>query len=216
MPIITSIKLQRKGKRFNIYLDGKFAFAVSAVALAKADLRIDQEISEKDIERLRNKDLKEKLHNKSLNFLSYRPRSEKEIRDYLNKKIASQKAQKFAESTEKVVEEIITKLKDQDLIDDRVFTDWWIEQRSRFRPKGRRVLWLELLRKGIKKEIIETFLVSEEKEFDLARKAAKKKVKSYKDLEPMEFRQKMVAFLSRRGFNWEVIKKVLEEIKKKS
>lgn len=205
MPTITSIKPQKNRKRFNIYLDGKFAFALSAEALVKADLKIDQEVTEKDVEILRYKDSRDKLYNKALKFLSYRPRSEKEMRDYLEKKGGDTK----------IVEEITGKLKKQNLVDDHAFTTWWIEQRSRFRPKGRYLLWLELLKKGIKKEIIEDSLFSEKKELALAKKAARKKVKSYKNLEPLEFRRKMTAFLARRGFNWEVIKKVLEEILKK-
>jgi len=205
VPTITSIKPQKNRKRFNIYLDGKFAFALSAEALVKADLKIDQETTEKDVEILRYKDSRDKLYNKALKFLSYRPRSEREVRDYLEKKGGDTK----------IVEEITGKLKKQNLVDDHAFTTWWIEQRSRFRPKGKHLLWLELLKKGIKKEIIEDSLFSEKEELDLAKKAARKKVKSYKNLEPLEFRQKMTAFLARRGFNWEVIKKVLEEILKK-
>jgi len=205
VPTITSIKPQKNRKRFNIYLDGKFAFALSAEALVKADLKIDQETTEKDVEILRYKDSRDKLYNKALKFLSYRPRSEREVRDYLEKKGGDTK----------IVEEITGKLKKQNLVDDHAFTTWWIEQRSRFRPKGKHLLWLELLKKGIKKEIIEDSLFSEKEELDLAKKAAGKKVKSYKNLEPLEFRRKMTAFLARRGFNWGVIKKVLEEILKK-
>lgn len=205
MPTITSIKPQKNRKRFNIYLDGKFGFGVSAVALAKADLKVGQKLSRKEIEQLKEKDIKSKFYDRALKFLSYRPRSEKEMRDYLEKKGGDTK----------VVEEITGKFKKQNLVDDRAFATWWIEQRSRFRPKGKYLLWLELLKKGIKKEIIEDSLFSEKEELDLAKKAARKKVKSYKNLEPLEFRQKMTAFLARRGFNWEVIKKVLEEILKK-
>lgn len=205
MPIITSIKPQKNQKRFNIYLDGKFVLALSAEALTKAGLKIDQEISEEDIKRLRYKDIKEKLYNKVLRFLSYRPRSEKEIRDYSKKK--SQEA--------KIIEEIIKKLKKQGLVDDRAFATWWVEQRSRFRPKGRYLIRSELFKKGVKEEIISSSLFSEKEEIDLAKKAARKKIKSYKNLEPLEMRDKMVAFLARRGFNWKIIKKAIDETAKK-
>lgn len=205
MPIITSIKPQKNQKRFNIYLDGKFVLALSAEALTKAGLKIDQEISEEDIKRLRYKDIKEKLYNKVLRFLSYRPRSEKEIRDYSKKK--SQET--------KIIEEIIKKLKKQGLVDDRAFATWWVEQRSRFRPKGRYLIRSELFKKGVKEEIISSSLFSEKEEIDLAKKAARKKIKSYKNLEPLEMRDKMVAFLARRGFNWKIIKKAIDETAKK-
>lgn len=205
MSIITSIKPQKNQKRFNVYLDGKFVLALSAEALTKAGLKIDQEISEEEIKRLRYKDIKEKLYNKVLRFLSYRPRSEKEIRDYSKKK--SQEA--------KIIEEIIKKLKKQGLVDDRAFATWWVEQRSRFRPKGRYLIRSELFKKGVKEEIISSSLFSEKEEIDLAKKAARKKIKSYKNLEPLEMRDKMVAFLARRGFNWKIIKKAIDETAKK-
>ena len=205
MPVITAIKTQKKRQRFNIYLDGKFSFALSAIALAKADLKVDQEISEKEIKVLKAKDVKDKLYDQALRFLSYRPRSEKEIRDYLVKKGANQKINRA----------IIAKLKKQNLINDQAFTQWWIDQRSRFRSKGKWALLMELLQKGIKKEVIEASLFSDQQELVLAKKAARKKMKAYHNLESVERRQKMTGFLNRRGFSWETIKKALEEISKK-
>jgi len=203
--IVTSIKPQKRRQRFNIYLDGKFAFAVPGETLVKSGLAVNQKLSEKDIKTLKYKDAKSKLYDKALRFLSYRPRSEKEIRDYLKKKTGE----------EKTIEKIIKKLKKQALIDDRIFADWWLEQRSRFRPKGRQALWLELFKKGISKEIIEEILFSEKEELVFARKASLKKLKAYQNLEPYQWRQKMIGFLARRGFSWETIKNVLEEIQKK-
>jgi len=205
VPIITQIKPQKNQKRFNIYLDGKFAFALSAEALIKAGLKVNQKISQKKAVRLNEQDNKDKLYEKVLRFLSYRPRSEKEIRDYLKKKNASQKTSKA----------IIKKLKKLELIDDRSFALWWIQQRSSFRPRGRRALWFELKQKGIDQEIIKDSLFSDKKELVLAKKAAQKKAKFLKNLESLAFRQKMTGFLARRGFDWETIKKVLEELKKK-
>jgi regulatory protein len=203
--VITSIKPQKRRQRFNIYLDGKFAFAVSGETLLKSGLAVNQKLFEKDIKKLKYKDAKSKLYDKTLRFLSYRPRSKKEIRDYLKKKRAEPK----------IIEKIIKKLKKQNLIDDRVFADWWLEQRSRFRPKGRRALWSELFKKGISKEIIEEVLFSEKEELCLAKKAGLKKLKAYQNLEPYQWQQKMIGFLARRGFSWETIKNVLEEIKEK-
>lgn len=142
---ITNIKLQKNQKRFNIYLDGRFRFSLSALALAKANLKVDQVLSEKEIKRLKDKDVKDKLFDWALRFLSYRPRSEKELSDYLQKKGGKIKA---AAAT-------IQKLKRNDLVDDRLFAGWWIQQRSRFRPKGRYALRLELMKKGLEKEVVE-------------------------------------------------------------
>jgi len=194
--IITAIKPQQRRPRFNIYLDAKYAFPLSAVSLAKAGLKIGQEISEKRIKKLKTQDTKDKLYDKSLHFLSYRPRSEREIKNYFKKKGAD----------EKTIDKLVRKLKSQDLIDDIAFAKWWVEQRSRFRPKGRRVLCWELMQKGINKEIIESALFSKKEELALAKKAiGKRKIE----------RKKLIAFLARRGFDWETIKLALAETQKK-
>lgn len=205
MPSITSIKSQKRSQRYNVYLDGKFGFGVSAETLVKSNLKVGQEISEKEINKLIDKDIKNRLYDKVLRFLAFRQRSEREIKDYLKKKGGEVK----------IINKVVKKLKKQKLINDRSFTEWWIEQRSCFRPKGRQALYFELIKKGIKKEIIEDVLFSIKDELSLAQKAAQKKEKIMKKLEPFEFRQKMTAFLARRGFNWETIKKVLEELEKK-
>jgi regulatory protein len=206
VPTITSIKPQKKRKRFNIYLDERYSFSVSAEVLAKADLKVNQEIPEKEIERLKHQDIESRLYDRVLRFLAYRQRSKKETRDYLKKKGGEIK----------IINKIIKKLKKQRLIDDRSFAEWWIEQRSCFRPKGRQALYFELIKKGISEEIIEDALFSVKDELLLAQKAAQKKIKNYKNLEPFELRQKMIAFLARRGFSWETIKKVLDHAERGS
>ena len=138
-----------------------------------------------------------KLLDKVYRFLAVRPRSEKEITDYFKRKKAS------PEATEK----IFSLLKQQNLIDDPAFAGWWVEQRSTFRPKGKIALKSELKQKGIAPEIIEKEL-EEIDELSLAQKAlARKKFKST---------QKLITFLSYRGFSWQTIKKVLGSINPES
>lgn len=95
------------------------------------------------------------LYNRTLRFLSMRPRSEKEVLDYLDKKKSSQKNKT----------EIMRRLKEYNFVNDLDFTRWFIENRK----KSSRILVLELKQKGIKKEIIDQ--VSED--FDLQNKDTK-------------------------------------------
>ncbi len=207
MAKITDIKPQKNRKRFNIYLDGKFAFGLSADSYLGAGLKIDQEISEEKVEKLIKEDEFIKFYDRVLKFLSYRPRSEKELRDWFKKK-------KVGEETQKLIEK---KLRDLGYLDDQDFAQWWIEQRMTFRPFGKKRLALELRQKGIDREIIEEQLTKlKDKELEqLAEKIAKKKIKSLKGLPYFEAREKLVGFLSRRGFRWSIIKGVIEKILKK-
>ena len=132
-----------------------------------------------------------KLLDKAYRFLSFRPRSEKEIKDYLKKK----------KTPARFVQKIIDELKRQKLVDDLEFSRWWIEQRNTFRPKGKIALKIELRQKGVTREIMEEVIEEMVDEFALAKKVFQKK--------------KSPDFLARRGFSWSTIKKVLDESAKK-
>ena len=208
MAKITKIKPQKTRSRVNIYLDGKFAFALPLEALAKRGLKVGQELTERQIENLIFKSEFQKLLGKALRFISLRPRSEKEIKDYLGKKLPNQHA------AASLVGRILTQLKKLGLLDDSAFVAWWLEQRSIFLPRGKIALKMELRQKGINREIIDKAL-GQIDEIPLAQKATAKKMKTYGKLKPLEFRQKMGAFLSRRGFSWETIKSVVDRQEKK-
>jgi regulatory protein len=144
----------------------------------------------------------QKILDKVYRFLSLRPRSEKEVADYLKKKKIS--------SLE--VEKIFKILKEQKLIDDWEFAKWWIDQRETFKPKGKIALRVELKQKGISQEIIEKVLAQIDEE-SLAKKALVKRIEIYCKLPQKEFLRRISQFLSSRGFSWQTIEKVAKKIK---
>jgi len=204
MPKITRIKAQKNKKRVNIYLDGKFAFGLDADNFLKAGLKVGQKLTEKQVDNLVFKNEFQKLLNRVLRLISRRPRSEKEIRVYLKRK----------KSPPKLIEEVIKKLKKLKQINDLEFARWWVEQRTTFRPRGKFGLTMELRQKGIDKTIIEK-AINKVDELPLATKLAQKKLRVYKNLPRQEFYQKMSAYLARRGFSWDVIKKVVAKLLEK-
>lgn len=140
-----------------------------------------------------------RLLERTLKFIAIRPRSEKEIRAYLKRK--------RKKSSPELIEKIIQKLKILEQVDDLKFAQWWIEQRTTFRPKGKIGLQMELRQKGVERDLIEK-TVSGIDELSLAKKALKKK-------SHLLDKQKLINFLSYRGFSWTTIKQALEEIGKK-
>lgn len=144
----------------------------------------------------------QKLLQRVYKLLSIRPRSEKEIRDYLERK----KAQK--------PDEIIEKLKEQDLVNDERFAREWVEARKK--KKGKIAIKLELSQKGISKEIIEEVLSLVINEEPVAKDILEKKIRHWKNLSNLEFRRKAIDFLMRRGFEYEVAKQVVENFLQKS
>lgn len=207
MPQITDIKRQKKNpKRFSVYIDGKFSFGLDADNLVKSGLEVSQEISQEEIEKMVKENEFFKIYEQVLKFFSYRPRSEKELRDWFKKKEVGEEVQKL----------ICQKLKQVGLLNDEEFAKWWIEQRTAFRPSGLRLLALELRQKGISKDLISKLLncyIPKDAEYELVKKAVEKKLKSLRHLSDLELRKKLGAFLSRRGFSFAVIKKIIGEIK---
>ena len=101
------------------------------------------------------------------------------------------------------------------LVDDEAFVDWWLEQRAAFRPKGKMALKMELRFKGIERDLIERSLAEKVDEEALAKKSALKKMSSLKRFSPEAKEEKLIGFVSRRGFSWGVIRKTLDEILQK-
>ena len=146
-----------------------------------------------------------KAKNYALNLLSFRNRSEKEIKERLKQK-------KFDNKT---AEEVVDKLKSVDLIDDDKFARLWIKNRLTGKPRGKNLIKRELYQKGIKKEIIENAIseiYSETTEEELALKLAQKKAISYAKLDKVKAKHKLYAFLISRGFESELTGKIVNKI----
>jgi len=147
----------------------------------------------------------EKFYNKALKFLSYRPRSEKEIRDKLKRKKVS----------EEIINKIISRLKENNFINDEEFVKWWIEQRTTFKPRSVRLIKIELKQKGIGQELIEEtigHLPSTIDDLESAKKLIEKRLPRYKNLSRDEKFQKIARFLSSKGFSYDIIKEIFKEI----
>lgn len=206
MPQITAIEPQkRKKERFNIYIDGEFAFGLDAENLAKEKLQAGQKISNDTINQLIVLNEFVKVYDKVLRFLSYRPRSKKEIENYLKKQQVGSRVSGL----------VFDKLAKYNYLNDYQFAKWWIASRLRFRPKGKNILKAELIKKGISKQIIEQVLekVSPDLQEEIALAVARKQITKYKNLKQSEILKKLTSFLARRGFNWETISNVISRLK---
>ncbi len=197
---ITAIEAQkRNSNRVNIHLDGEFAFGLERITAAW--LRVGQELDEKKIEQLQAEDTRERALQQALLFLSYRVRSESEIRRNLQKH----------EIPEVMIEETLERLRRDGLANDGQFARAWVENRSTFRPRSRRLMALELRQKGLDDEAAKSALESVDDDA-LAYEAAQKRATQFKGLEWSEFRTKLSGFLARRGFSYSVIAPVVTRI----
>ena len=114
-----------------------------------------------------------------------------------------------------VIDAVVENLKKKDMINDLEFARSWVEARRRSQNKGIRAIKAELYQKGIDKEIIESMDNGQwtmDNEKQLAQKALEKKLKVWRNLDPQKLKQKATEFLLRRGFEYEIVKEVIEKL----
>lgn len=197
---ITALRVQKKNnQRVNVYLDGEFAFGLAVIEAAK--LHRGQYLSDEDIALLREKDTRETAYERALNFLSYRPRSEAEVRRYLQDKQVPPSIQ----------EEVVSRLTRAGLLDDHAFARYWVENRERFKPRGVYALRSELRQKGLSDAVIASALENLDEE-ESAYRAAQQRVARWGHLDYQPFRRKLGAYLRRRGFAFETIEAVITRV----
>ena len=143
----------------------------------------------------------------ALRYLNYCPRGKLEVEKKLT----------IANFPKAVIKKVIKKLEAIDYINDLRLAQAWVSDRNKIRPKGKRVLRAELLKKGIADEIIERVLadIDLEAELELVKKLVAKKFQP--DLYPdalrfQKARKKTIDFLLRRGFSFDTIKEAMKEV----
>jgi regulatory protein len=194
--IVTAIEPQdrRGGRRVNVFVDGRYAFSLERDVASI--VRLGEPISELQTVELLREDERARALEAALAFLSYRPRSEHEVRERLAKKGI----------LEPVVELVIERLKDSRLLGDHEFARYWVEQRQAHRPRGARALSQELRQKGVASDIVAEALAradEAEQPLEAAYRAAQHRARSLRSLDGRAFQQKLGQFLLRRGFDFE-------------
>jgi len=194
-----------RSKRINVFMDGRFTFSLMAEVVLKEGLQVGQELSASQIEALVRSDRYHRCLNAAVHYLGYRPRSEAEIR---------QRLQRHGFDGD-CVERVLAKLKEQGLVDDTAFARFWKENRESFSPRSRGLTRLELQRKGLAGGIIEQ-VVDEVDDSDSAYRAALGKARRLSPSDYQGFRRRLGEHLRRRGFGYEVINHTVERIWKES
>ncbi len=204
MGVITAIEAQKKrSKRRSIFVDGEFVAGVHEDVAAALNLSVGQSFDRDRLLELIRAENVRKAYDRALRLISYRDRSESEVRRRL---LAS-------DFSEEVVDEVVRKLAGVGLLNDERFSEQWVQSRTLSRPMGRARLAWELRSKGVDPETVEQALrdFGEDTEYALAVSAAQKKLGRMDRTDP-SLREKLASFLGRRGFDWDVIRKVLDEL----
>jgi regulatory protein len=128
-------------------------------------------------------------------YLSYRPRSEAELRQWLRRR----------DFASEVAEEAITRLREQNLCDDFAFAQFWKDNRLSFRPKSKRLIEKELRDKKVSAEIIEQ-VTEDINDEEIAYKLGFSRMPALIHLDYPDFLRRLLNFLGYRGFSYQVIR----------
>lgn len=199
MGTITALTAQVKNPdRVNVFVDGTFAIGLALTVAA--GLRVGQEISQADLEKLDERDEVHRARERVLRLLARRPYSSAEITRYLRRH----------QIDGEIIQNVIDDLTEAKLIDDDAFAAYWVEQRETFRPRSRLALRQELGQKGIDREIVADAL-SEVDEIDAARRVAQKQAGRWRGLPEAEWRTKLTRYLMRQGYPYDIVSEVVTE-----
>jgi regulatory protein len=199
MPKVSAIKQQVKRQdRYSIYVDDKYTFSLSENDLIGSGLRVGRELSEQDLRDFKDQSVLGKAYDRALNLISHRPRSEKELRDYLKRK----------EYDEAVTKSVLARLTERGYVNDADFAKRWVATRRLLKLTSQRRLSAELRQKGIASDIIAQVLAEDgtdqgEVLRDLV--ARKRHQTKYQD------DLKLMQYLSRQGFGYDEIKTALNQ-----
>jgi regulatory protein len=195
------VKGKSREKRVRVFLDGRYACTLLAEVVLKEGFRVGQELPAGQLEALTGKDRYQRCLNAAIRYLGYRPRSEAEIKQRLQRH--------GYDST--CTEKVLVQLKAQGLVDDTAFARFWKDNRESFSPRSRRLTGLELRRKGLCNDIIEQ-VTGEINESESAYRAALSKARRLSPADYADFRRHLGSYLGRRGFGYDVINETVKRI----
>jgi len=203
---ITRIERQKKRRnRVSIFVDDQFVAGVSEETLLQARLRPGDEITKESLDSLAADETLFQAKQSALRLLSYRVRSEKEIRNYLRTK----------EFSDENIDQVLSSLRISGMVNDREFAHAFIRNALTLKPIGRILLRQKLLLLGIELSMIEEALDKEcgpEDQLSAADNAAEKAMRRIgKRGDPVKERSRLVATLLRKGFPYSIVKEVVAQ-----
>jgi regulatory protein len=198
---IIVLQLNKSKKRVDVILSDSSSFVIDRQVAEEAGLKKGLDLSADQMKELMEADLYRRCFDAALSYLAYRPRSELEMKQRLRRR-------GFRDD---VIHRVAVRLREQNLIDDAAFAEYWKDGRLSSSPRSKRLIRYELIRKGI------SGVVAGEATGDIddsanAYKAGIKKARLLSSKRYEEFRKRLTNYLKWRGFGYAVIEKVSERL----
>src|SRR5215218_5396129 len=206
MPVITKISEQRRRpNRRNVYLDGAFAFGVNLNVVARFRLREGLSLTADQVTEIERGEVRQEVFDKATQYLGQRLHSRSELHKKLMRR----------EYGERVISDVLDQLEQLGYVDDKRFAVAKAQSAATHKHHGKRRAAVELIKAGVKGETARRALEDVYDGHDsmaVARQLAEKKAPSLRKLEPMVARRRLVGMLLRRGFTYDDIRPVIDEV----
>lgn len=206
MSVITKIEVQKKNQdRVNIYVDEKFFMAIYKELVFTFNLKKGDNIDEDNLRQILNDEMFLKGKNKALNILSKSSQSEKKMREKL-----------VEDFEEDVIERVIEFLKKYNFINDDELASKIVNTNVNLNKYGKNKIKQNLYNKGIEKSSIDEAIsnIDHDAEFENALYLAEKRYARLKNEDPKKVYSKIANHLAYKGFNYDIIKRVLNKVLK--
>ena len=204
---ITSIVNNKKNKgSVTLCFDDDSTLTVSEEDYIRLSLYEKQEITPEELKSIREDISFNNAKSSALRYLLYKFRSCKEVRQKLER-------EGYSNTT---IEEVLNELIKLGYINDRIYASKYLHDRSKLKPKPKRILRQELINKGIDEEIIDE-LLGEWKidEYALAGSMLKKKYGKY-DMSDEKIKRKAYTYLLHKGFDSDLILGLINKYSEKN
>lgn len=201
MKTITDIKPQVKNPtRCNIYLDNSFYCGLELETVMRHRLKIGASVSPEDLDEIQAESETMQALDKALNFISRSQKTKKQVEDYLESK----------GYLEKTIEAVLDKMSAYKFVNDQNYAKDYAKSASK--NKGKRLISLELKRKGVSDEDMSEALndIDGETETEAATKIAEKYLRNKE--KTRENAVKCYKYLLSKGFDYETAKEAADKI----
>jgi regulatory protein len=194
--------LKREPSKVRLFLEDNI-YLVSINTIAKFALYEGKELEDNELAEIVSDGLYSDLLERTSNYITYSPRTEKQARQYIHKYLVKIKVAELNIKYDEIVEEVVQKLKEFKYINDYEYAKLFVKSRLDNKPRSKFVLKGELFSKGIDKETAENVL--EELFPDSIEVLTNLYQKKFGDA-PITFDdKKKISFLQRKGFSWDDI-----------
>jgi len=205
--IITAISpAPRHPGRFELLVDGQPMATLSLDAIERLHLAVGRTVLGLE-QRVADEAAQLKVYDRALNLLAVRARSSAELARTLVRK-GEPKA---------LVDRAVERLLEQGLLDDAAFAQSFTRAKVLGAQQSKRRVQQDLARRGVARTVSDAAIatVFQEENVDqraVVEQAARKKLRTLTKLEPMVRRRRLYAFLARRGYDGEDIRRAMEAV----